>query len=392
MRGSGRIFKRKSSSVWQIAYCYRGKEIRESAADAIMAAKREAEKKRKPFMEDDAKQAADSLLKKRLREIENDREGLKSFVGPQQDRLTVGDLLDALEADYRLRQVKSLPQILAHLKPIRDYFGDRKAVQVSAELVDRYIEECLKDGKASATINRGTQLLAQAFRLAVEGNRLSRAPKIRHLSEKGNARQGFFERADFEAVVSALPDYLKNFARFGYLSGWRKGEISSLKWADVDMDGRVIRLRPEASKNGEGRTLGLEEELWEIVEQQAAKQAYEIADKTVAFSLYVFHYRGEPIGDIRKAWASACKWANIPGRLFHDLRRTAVRNMIRAGVPERVAMEISGHKTRAIFDRYNIVSENDLREAMRKTQAYLKAAPSERKVVSVAQASGSAGK
>jgi integrase len=307
----------------------------------------------------------------------------------------VGELLDVLEADYRLRQVKSLAQILAHLKPIRDAFGDRRAVHVSAESVDRYIEQCVKGGTAPATINRRTQLLAQGFRLAVERNRLSRAPKIRHLSEKGNARQGFFERADFEAVVSALPDYLKDFAWFGYLSGWRKGEIGSLKWADVDMDGRVIRLRPEASKNGEGRTLGLEGELWEIVERQAAKQAHEKADKTVAFSLTVFHCKGEPIGDIRKAWATACKSAQAEGRLFHDLRRTAVRNMIRAGVPERVAMEISGHKTRSIFDRYNIVSEDDLREAMRKTQEYLKATPSERKVTVVsgkAAGKGSAGK
>lgn len=115
----------------------------------------------------------------------------------------------------------------------------------------------------------------------------------------------------------------------------------------------MLRLRPESSKNGEGRTLDLEGELWEMVERQASKQAYEKADKTVAFSLYVFHHSGEPVGDNRKAWATACKAAKADGGLFHDLRRTAVRNMIRAGVPERVAMAISGHKTRSIFDRYN---------------------------------------
>jgi integrase len=383
MRGNGRIFKRPNSTVWWIAYCHRGKEIRESAANAIREA---TERKHGKITDEETRKAAEKLLKHRLKEIAADSLGVKTFVGPAQERVTVGELLDALEADYRLRQVKSLPQILAHLKPIRDAFGDSRAVEVSAEAIDRYIEQCLEDEKAPATINRGTQLLAQAFRFAIERNRLSNAPKIRRLSEKGNARQGFFERADFDALVSALPDYLRDFARFGYLSGWRKGEINSLKWADVDMDGHVIRLRPEASKNGEGRTLGLEGELWDIMERQTAKQAYEKTDKTMGFSLYVFHCEGEPIGDFRKAWTSACKRAKAEGRLFHDLRRTAVRNMIRAGVTEGVAMKISGHKTRSIFDRYNIVSEKDVRDAMRKTQEYLKAAPSERKTAELTAA------
>lgn len=124
----------------------------------------------------------------------------------------------------------------------------------------------------------------------------------------------------------------------------------------------------------------LEGELWNVVAKQWARRECKRADGTSGISLFVFHRRSKPISSFRKSWDRACKTANAEGRLFHDLRRTAVRNMVRAGVPERVAMSISGHKTRAIFDRYNIVSEDDLRDAMAKTQSYLSALPTEPKI------------
>ncbi|MGD1106914.1 MAG: site-specific integrase [Terracidiphilus sp.] len=268
-------------------------------------------------------------------------------------------------------------------------------MEVTAEAVDRYISEEQRAGLAPATINRRTQLLAQAFRLAIERNHLFTGPRIRHLSEKGNTRQGFFTNAEVRALITHLPDYLRDFVRFGYLTGWRRGEIASLRWEDVEGD--VIRLRGGNAKNGEGRSVTLSAELGELIGR--CRGARQVKTKQgLTLSAYVFHLKGEPVGDFKKAWASACVAANLgqficsvcktavpghrcgkcrsaasySGRIFHDLRRTAVRNMVRAGVPERVAMAISGHKTRAVFDRYNIVNEDDLKEAMQRTQQYLK--------------------
>jgi len=372
-RGTGRIFSRKGSAVLWCAYYLRGKEYRESTGQS-----------------DPNK--AEKYLKHRLKEVGADQIGVKPFIGPHQERMKISELLNALEADYKLRDKES-PQFRAHLKHIREYFGAWRAVEVTAEAVDKFITERQETGTAAATINRSTQLLNQAFGLAIKRKHLSTAPPIRHLSEKDNARQGFFNDADFHALSRNLPEYLHDFARFGYLTGWRKGEIASLRWEDVDSD--VIRLRGVNAKNGASRVI-LGGELGELIERRKADRQVKTSTG-VMLSAWVFHNEGEPVGDFRKAWATACVAAGLglficrdckqpvnghrceqcraevkySGRLFHDFRRTGVRNMVRAGVPERVAMTISGHKTRSIFDRYNIVNEADLRDAMQRTQNYL---------------------
>jgi integrase len=290
-----------------------------------------------------------------------------------------------LEADYRLRGVKSWAQFQSHLKPIRQHFAEWRVLEVTAEAIDTYIEERLEAEMAAATVNRETQLLGQALRLARERHRLTSMPSIRHLPEQ-NIRQGFFEADEFRRLVAALPDYLQDVTRFAYLVGWRRGEILSLRWTDVDRAGRVIRLRSEESKNGRGRVVTIDGDLGELIERRWQARLISAKDVPRVTDL-VFHNQGEPIVDFRKAWASACVKAGLyyvvkdeagkekqfPEKLFHDLRRTAVRDMVRAGVPERVAMEISGHRTRSVFDRYNIVSEADLRAAMQKSQAYASA-------------------
>jgi len=171
------------------------------------------------------------------------------------------------------------------------------------------------------------------------------------------------EHADYLAIRRHLPGDHQDILDFAYLTGWRRGEVLGLEWRDVDRAGGVIRLRPEMSKTREGRVLVLSAPLHEVIERRWRGRAVGVP--------LVFHRDGRSLDHFKDVWRRACKAAGMPRKLFHDLRRTAVRNMVRAGIPERVAMQVSGHKTRSIFDRYNIVSETDLRQAADRLAAYV---------------------
>jgi len=187
-----------------------------------------------------------------------------------------------------------------------------------------------------------------------------------------NVRKGFFERDEFLRHRESLPPHLKPVTTFAFWTGCRKGEILGLKWAQVDLQERVVRLEPGETKNDSARIIPLAGELLEMLRMQK-----EIRDEKWAGCPWVFFRHGKRLIDFRGSWELACKAAGLvnekgePSKLFHDLRRTGVRNLVRAGVPERVAMAISGHKTRSVFDRYNIVDERDLHDAARKLNNYI---------------------
>jgi integrase len=352
-RGRGRLYHQRGSAFWWMAFYKHGKQIRMSTEET-----------------DETK--AGRVLKHKLQQRDKELGGGRRMITPALQRVTVCEVLDALLVDYKLRG-KSGARLLSNLKPLQEWF-DCRAMELTSTEVDKFIEHALVHGRRKsgkdkpskpASINRSLQLLSQSYKLAIANGLLTTAPRIRKLSERDNVRTGFFSDAEIRRVIANLPVQLQDFCLFGYLTGWRSGEIKSLVWDEVSGD--VIRLRAENSKNRESRIVTFESgELAELMQRREAARGD---------SKYIFHCghkdkkgktigQGEPIGDFRKSWATGCKLAGVSGRLFHDLRRTAVREMLRSGIHESTARKISGHKTPSMLQRYNIQSESDIREAM----------------------------
>lgn len=266
-------------------------------------------------------------------------------------RKTITTLLDNLLTDYSTNG-KSIDWcsmvVETHLRPV---FGKMKIQAITLQDVLDYRRARLEKGRSNATVNREVALLRRAFNLSHHP-----FPPVEKL-EENNVRTGFLTDEQFFNLIQHSPTHLKPIISFGYFTGCRLREILNLKWSQVDLEHSVVRLNPGETKNREGRIIPLDEQLARILKSLDPTQEY------------VFTYKGKRIHDIRTGWKKATEKAKLDGLLFHDLRRCAVRNFSRAGVPEAVSMAISGHKTRSIFDRYNIVSESDLHEAMTKRSA-----------------------
>jgi integrase len=354
IRGFGSPYLR--GRVWWIRYYHRGEEFRESSkSERLLDAER--------------------LLKARWKQM-----GRGKFIGPKEEKILLSDLLDALELDYRQNGRRSRDTLRGRLEPLRAAFGNHRTVDISGAVVEQYKATRLASktrrgtAVAVATLNRELAALKRAFRLGIEQECITHAPVIKLLAEH-NAREGFVEPGMFAEITKRLPEPIDDIARFAYVTGWRKQEVLTLRWSDVDLDTRRIRLRRENSKNEEPRVIVLTGDLLALVQRRWVARQYRTKTGT-ALSALVFHRGGRPIVDFRDAWAEACRAAKMPGLLFHDLRRSAVRNMEKSGaVTQAVAMKITGHKTDSVYRRYRIVDEADIERAMEKTQESIKQAP-----------------
>ncbi|MBA3319117.1 MAG: site-specific integrase [Gemmatimonadales bacterium] len=360
-RGAGRVYLRQDPAdrtrllkTWWIDYHAEGKRYRESS------------KSRK-------KSDAIALLRLRMGE-----HGAGRFVGADARRLTFEQLESGIIASYRLKDHRSLGRLRSAFNHLRDHFGGLKATAITSRLLEQYAT-ARREEAAPATVKYELALLRRAMTLAVRAGLMTSRPAFPEIAVH-NARVGFFEQGEFQAVIAELPDSLKRIAIVGYYSGWRKSEILGLTWARIDFDHGIMRLDPTSTaagtstKNNQGRTYPFGE-VPALADALRAQRAYsdDVQRQVGAVIPFVWHRMdGSRIRHFDEAWRSACRRAGYSGRLFHDLRRTAARNFIRAGVPEHWAMKLSGHKTPEVFRRYAISSEADLKQAV----ALLAALPS----------------
>jgi integrase len=359
----GSIYKR--GEIYWVKYYRYGKPYRESSgSDKVTVAER--------------------LLKRREGEISKGE-----IPGIVFDRIRFDELAEDFITDYRINERDTLSKAERCVRYLKKFFGGMKATEITTDKIKSYVERRMQAELSNASINRELAALKRMFHLGAECTppKVNLIPHIPMLKES-NVRKGFFEHGEYLAVKEALPEELRPIITFAYHSGWRKAEFLGLTWDKVDLEQGTVRLDPGETKNEKGRTLYMNEELFEEIHKLHSKRRLDCP--------YLFNRDGVQIKGFRKAWDSACikaglweplrdgdgnvvtiknkkgeeKIVKVPTKIPHDFRRTAIRDMIRSGTPERVAMEISGHKTRSVFDRYNIVSDQDLKEAAKKKQAY----------------------
>lgn len=340
----------RESRVWWIDWGVNGRRYRECAdtTDRAVALK---------------------LLRKRLGAVAQGRP-----VTPDVDRTTFPDLAKLISDDYATNGLRSAKRLKGSLKHLTAYFGEYRANQIDTGAIRRYIAERQKDSAANATVNRELACLKRAFRLAAQSDRVASVPHVPMLRE-ANARSGFFEREQFEAVLEHLPRHLHAPLRVAYATGWRvPSEILTRQKRHLDLANGWLRLDPNETKNGEAREFpfDLMPELRTVLTEQVERnRAFEQATGQIV--PWLFHHDGRPIRSFYGAWRRACKVAKLADRVPHDFRRTAARNLIRAGVPEAVAMKLTGHLTASVFRRYAIVDVAMLKEATVKLAAFHKA-------------------
>ena len=314
---------------------------------------------------------AKKLLRQRLGEVYTE-----TFIGPERERVTVGELLDDYCEHLVLAGKKSIHRapegdgyrgaMMAQVKPLKDWFGALPGKKLSTKRIRKYIAARFQE-MARATVKNEVAVLRAAFRLAKNEGRLREIPHFPGI-KVNNARKVFYEPEEVEKIVKALPDPLNDLVQALYLTGRRKMELCGARWEWVDRTAGTLTI-PD-TKNGDPAIIPLEGRFGALIEKRWELHKVRLANGTRYLTPWIFHRRGKPVLEFAVAFNKARIAAGVPNKVVHDLRRTAIREFRRAGVEETVAMSMSGHRNRDVFRRYDITSVEDKREAMRATERY----------------------
>ena len=324
--------------------------------------------------------SVDRVEAKRLLKEKEGEVATGLYRGPKIERIRFEDLAALVKQDYQINKRKTARRIDEYMNHLKTFFRKMRATSITTERIKTYIVKRQHQGAANGTINRELACLKRMFRLGFQQTPqlVVRVPHIPQLKEH-NIRSGFFEHEDFLALRGALPDYAQVAASLAYYSGMRMGEVCSLQWRQVNWTEGKLYLQAQDTKTNTPRVLYLTGDLYRVL--QAWKHRCDLKWPACP---WICHRGGIRLQSLKHSWRKACQAVGVgqmvkdatkgrkvwQGKIPHDFRRTAVRNMVRAGVPEKVAMAISGHKTRSVFDRYNIVNEKDLEQAARSLSAY----------------------
>ncbi len=275
----------------------------------------------------------------------------------------------------RIKALSSYPIIKLSIEKFNREFGNRIVSTVKLADLENYQAKRRKEGMADGTIDHETgktkTMIVTAFHNdMISGDTMKAFSRVKKLvSGNENARDRVLSLEEYQALHDKAPKHLKPILATAFYAGMRRGEILSLQWNRVDLRDRVIRLRDSDTKTGRSREIPICDDLLASL-------------KGIPRSIHddhVFLFRGKPVRDIRTGLREACAGAGIPygrstegGFVFHDLRHSFVTHMRKAGLPESVIMAVSGHSTRAMFDRYNRIDNEDTRRAVDEFQGYLR--------------------
>jgi len=332
-------------------YYWRGNNIWISYQDA--RGRQERESTGTDNLED-----AKKIRAKRIVEVSEGQTPGKYF-----KKVSYDELADDLETEYRYKNRRSD----VRRWNLDKFFSGMKATDITTPVIQKFIQERLEQNAAHSTINRDLAALRRMLRLGYQQTpkKIKEIPYIPFFDESENVREFFYTHEEYlqiQKVAQEKYPYLVGPIQFAYTIGWRRKAITSMTWDWLNMKEKSIYLPAGHAKNKRPLWVKLPESIFEMFSESFKNRQLGCP--------YVFHRDGQQIKNFRYAWAKILDACKFTGYRFHDFRRCAIRNLIRAGVDEETAMMISGHKTREVFRRYDIKDEADLEEAARKIEAY----------------------